>query len=159
MRKLAAFVSESSPQILGVCEIESGDALALATRFAMQWAYRGRQALFWRAPVRVDRVHDRYLPMRGGRIFDRRGLLVAEAEIDEAPCILAATQLSVQRDSYVPELRFARAHLRGDTPALLFAQAPPPAKRFADLGFQELAEGVFIRGFSAPSVRAVTATV
>lgn len=159
MRKLAGFVADSEPQVLGVCEIESGDALALATRFALQWVYRGRQALFWRTPVRVRAVHDRYLPPRGGRIFDRRGLLVLDGEIDDAACTLAATQFSREREYYVGELRFARAHLRGAAPALLFVEAPVPAKRFGDLGFEEYADGIFARAFPSANLRALTATV
>jgi hypothetical protein len=159
MRRLASFVADAKPHVMGICEIESGDALALATRFALQWAYRGRQALFWRAPVHALAVRDRYLPPRARRIFDRRGLLIVDAQIDTVACTLAATEFGADRESYVGELRFARTQLRGAAPALLFVQAPAPAKRFADLGFQERAQGVFVRGFPAADVRAATAIV
>lgn len=159
MRKLAAFVDAQQPQVMGICEIDAGDALALATRFALQWAYRGRQALFWSAPVRARTVHDRYLPLRAARLFDRRGLLIVEAECDAQPCILAATQLSSERSAFLPELRFARTHLRGTTRALLFADMPPYRVGFADLGFTAVDDGIFARGFAAGALRGAVATI
>jgi hypothetical protein len=159
MRKLASFVDEAQPHVMGVCDIESGDALALATRFALQWAYRGRQALFWKKPFRVHAVRDHYLPVQSARIFDRRGLLIVDAELSGQACTLAATQLSSEREWYVRELRFARGHLRGDASTLLFADVPAPARRFSDLGFEEICDGIFVRGFSAQALHASSATV
>ncbi len=159
MRQLAAFVDQAKPHVMGVCEIDAGDALSLATRFALQWAYRGRQALFWKTPFRAHAVHDRYLPARAAHLFDRRGLLVVDADLDGAPCMLAATQLSSERESYVPELRFARRHLRGETRALLFADVPAHHEGFSDLGYSEIADGVYERGFPAGALRAANATV
>lgn len=159
MRKLAAFVDAQQPHVVGICEIDAGDALALATRFALQWAYRGRQALFWKAPVRAHTVHDRYLPLRAARLFDRRGLLIVDAECDAQPCMLAATQLSSERTAFVPELRFARTHLRGSVRALLFADVPHYRVGFADLGFVRIEEGIFARGFTADALRGAAVTV
>lgn len=159
MRELAAFVDEVKPHVMGVCEIDAGDALSLATRFALQWAYRGRQALFWRAPFRAHAVHDRYLPVRAARLFDRRGLLVIDADVDGVPCALAVTQLSSVREQFIVELRFARSHLRGTQPALLFAQMPPYRVGFSDLGFERIHEGIFQRGFAALSLRAAAAII
>lgn len=159
MRALASFVDESEPHVLGVCEIDAGDALSLATRFALEWAYRGRQALFWRTPFRAHAVHDRYLPVRAARLFDRRGLLVVDADADGAPCTLAATQLSAERESLLPELRFARAQLRGARPALLFADMPAHRLGFSDLGFARCADGIFARGFPVETLSALSTTV
>jgi hypothetical protein len=159
MRELAAFVDSCTAHALGICEIDAGDALSLATRFALHWAYRGRQALFWKTPFRAHAVHDRYLPVRAARLFDRRGLLIVDAELDGAPCMLAATQMSAQREGLVPELRFARKHLRGDRRAVLFVDMPVYRVDFTDLGFSRIADGVYTRGIFAESLRAAVATV
>jgi hypothetical protein len=159
MRELAAFVDSAKPYALGICEIDAGDALSIATRFALQWAYRGRQALFWKTPLSAHAVHDRYLPVRAARVFDRRGLLIVDAQLHGAPCMLAATQMSGERERLIPELRFARKHLRGDRRALLFADMPVYRVAFADLGFARIADGIHARGFSAGSLHAHVATV
>lgn len=159
MRELAEFVDSAKPTAMGVCEIDAGDALSLATRFALQWAYRGRQALFWRMPFRAHAVHDRYLPVRAARLFDRRGLLIVDADASGEPCMLAATQLRSERESFVPELRFARRHLRGLARALLFADMPQHQRGFADLGYAQVADGIFVRGFTAEMLEPVTATI
>ncbi len=159
MRKLAAFADAQRPQVMGVCEIDAGDALSLATRFALQWAYRGRQALFWKAPFRAHAVHERYLPGRGARLFDRRALLIVDADVEREPCMLAATQLGERRGSFIPELRFARTHLRGSQRALLFADMPEYRTGFADLGFRRVDDGIFARGFDAAVLGTAVATV
>lgn len=159
MRELASFVDAEKPHVMGICEIDAGDALSLATRFALQWAYRGRQALFWKAPLRVHAVHDRYLPVRVPHLFDRRGLLIVDADIGGEPCMLAATQISTQREGYVPEMRFARRHMRGAQRALLFADVPGYGIGFADLGFVQIADGIFARAFSSGELRGESATV
>ena len=159
MRKLAAFADAQRPQVMGVCEIDAGDALSLATRFALQWAYRGRQALFWKAPFRAQTVHERYLPVRGARLFDRRALLIVDTELDGEPCTLAATQLSQERGSFVPELRFARAHLRGSQRALVFVDMPEYRTGFADLGLRRVDDGIFARGFDAAVLGTAVAIV
>jgi len=159
MRELAAFVDACAPHAMGVSDIDAGDALSLATRFALQWAYRGRQALFWQTPFRAHAVHDRYLPVHPARLFDRRGLLIVDAQLHSAPCVLAATQMSAERESFVRELRFARTQLRGHRRALLFVEMPAHRIGLADLGFSQIAHGVFARGFSAQTLRAAIATV
>lgn len=159
MRALAEFVAGAAPHAMGVCEIDAGDARLLATRFALQWAYRGRQALFWTEPFQAHAVHDRYLPLRAARVFDRRGLLIVDADLNGEPCVLAATQLRGERESYVPELRFARRHLRGRAQTLLFADVPAGRGGFTDLGFAQIADGLFARGFGARTLRPATATV
>lgn len=159
MRNLASFVDAEKPQVMGICEIDAGDALSLATRFALQWAYRGRQALFWKAPLHVHAVHDRYLPVRVPRLFDRRGLLIVDADIAGEPCMLAATQISSEREGYIPEMRFARSHMRGAQRALLFADVPGYGIGFADLGFVQIADGIFARDFSLGELRAQSAAV
>lgn len=159
MHKLAAFIDSQQPHVMGVCEIDAGDALALATRFAMQWAYRGRQALFWKAPFRAHAVHDRYLPVRAPKLFDRRGLLIVDADLDGTPCTLAATQLSGERGALVAELRFARTHLRGSSNALLFADMPEYRFGFTDLGFERIGDGMYVRGFDPGALSAAAATV
>lgn len=159
MRRLAAFVDERKPQVIGICDIDAGDALSLATRFALQWAHRGRQALFWKMPFHAHDVHDRYLPVRGARLFDRRGLLIVGAELDGAPCMLAATQISGEREGFIPEMRFARRHLRGAQRAMLFADAPDYGIGFSDLGFARIADGIFVRGLFPNELHAQSATV
>lgn len=159
MRSLASFVHDVTPHVMGICEIDAGDALALATRFALEWAYRGRAALFWRAPFRASAVHDRYLPGGAARLFDRRGLLIVDADREGAPCTLAATQLGASRETFVPELRFARSQLRGALPALLFVDMPPYRLDFRDLGLQAIGEGIFARGFARAELQAAAATV
>lgn len=159
MRKLAAFLDTVRPHVLGVCEIPAGDALSLATRFAYEWAYRGKQALFWSARFRAHAVHDRYLPSSAARLFDRRALLVVDGALEGAPCMLAATQLDGARESLIADLRFVRRYLRGSGPALLFAQLPDYRIGVSDLGFSRVADGIFERGFAPGALRAQTARV
>lgn len=159
MRVLASFVDRSQPAVMGISEIDAGDALSLATRFALQWAYRGKQALFWKSPVRAHAVHDCYLPIRAARVFDRRGLLMVDAHIDTEPCTLAATELSAERHAFVPELRFARRHLRGNRRTLLFVDVPVYRVGFTDLGFTRIEEGIFARGFSTGALAASVVTI
>lgn len=159
MRKLASFVDTNKPHAMGICDIESGDALAIATRFALEWAYRGRQALFWKAPFRARAVQDRYLPASAARLFERRGLLIVDADCAGEPCMLAATQLSTQREAYIPQLRFVRSRLRGLNSAVLFAGVPDERDRFSDLGFRQIADGIFTRGFALEALHAASVTV
>ncbi len=131
MQRFAAFVDDADPDILAVCEIDAGDALALATRFTREWAYRGAQALFWRAPVRAQVVHDLYLPYVLQRPFDRRGLLRIDAEDASGPLAIFATQFAPDRTAAIAEVRFANKHVQeaalrtvafvqgGSTPALV----------------------------------------
>lgn len=166
MLALASLVAREEPQALAVCEIEPGDALSLATRFALQWAYRGRQALFWRDVFNVREVADLYLPARADRPFDRRGFIAADASYEARRCALVTTQFAIERSSRIPELRFARAQLRSVAyDAVLFAYLRNRAIAFEDLGFRDIApedaraERMYVRGFDRYEIMPVVATV
>lgn len=153
MRALAASVAEERPGLVAVCEIEPGEALAFATRFAMQWAYRGHQALFWNDAFRVTRVRDLYLPAAGPLPFERRGFLYAEAQFANRTCVLAATHFSEERRARIAELRFARSLLRESSRDAIFcAHLRETRIAFGDLGFREegapgqSAEHAYVRG-------------
>jgi hypothetical protein len=139
MRSLASFLAESDPDVMALGEIDAGDALALATRFDRQWAYRGGQALLWNARVAAREVHDLYLPV-APLAFERRGLLRIDGEVGEAPLALFATQFGADRNK-VREMRFARAHARA-APALamLFVTSPLGRIGFSDLGYEAMDE-------------------
>lgn len=156
MRSLAELFARERPDVLAVCEIDAGDALSIATRFAVQWAYRGRQALFWNDRFNARHVHDLYLPARAARPFDRRGLLRVDATYDSRPCMLAATQFSDEREGRIRELRFARAQLRQSAAdAIFFAHLRYRAIAFDDLGFRDVTpdarseERIYLRGFAS----------
>lgn len=132
-----------SPAIFAVHGIDEGDALAFATRFAGDYAYRGRQALFWNPTFNAREVLDRYLPGPPLRPFDRRGLLQVDGTFMGAQVSLVATQLADDRPTRIPELRYVRTVLRATRRStLLFANgvvAEEPG--FADLGFAPIAHG------------------
>jgi hypothetical protein len=140
MRSLAAFVAQSAPDILALSEIDAGNALAIATRFALDWAYRGGQALFWNRRFVAERVHDLYLPATGLRAFDRRGLLRVDGRCDDVALSLLATQFAADR-TRIRDLRFTRSSLRGIAGKVaLFAVDPGPGRGgFADLGLRSVA--------------------
>ncbi len=120
MRALAAFVHEVEPDVLAICEIESGDAFALATRFTRQWAYRGAQALLWvERAFKAQAVLDVYLPLAPARPFARRGLLRVDGVMDGLSASIYATQFAQDRADALAELRFARAQLRRNSFPLL----------------------------------------
>jgi len=159
MLSLAATVAAADPDVLAVCEIDAGDAFALATRFAREWAYRGGQALFWTRAFAASTVHDLYLPFAIGRPFDRRGLLRVDGAAGGAPASLFATQLGAERTFSVPESRFARTQLHGCAGrAIAFAQMEPTAPGLGGRGIALLGEepeaGIYAyaRGFVATSV-------
>ena len=166
MRTLAASIAQAAPDVLAVFEIEPGDALALATRFALQWAYRGHQALFWSAAFRAARVRDMYLPAVGALPFERRGFISVEAEYRGRPCVLAATQFSDERRARIAELRFVRGHLRaaaGD--AIFCAHLRETRIAVGDLGFRDAveppagAEHVYVRGMNGVQFAIRTASL
>jgi hypothetical protein len=166
MRTLASIVAREEPDVLGVCEIEPGDALSLATRFALQWAYRGRQALFWRDVFQTPRVHDSYLSARPDRPFDRRGFVRADTTYLGRQCALVTTQFGSDRATRIPELRFARTQLRhAPHDTVVFAHLVDVTIAFADLGFRDAipddagAQRVYVRGFDDVAITAVAATV
>lgn len=153
MRGLASFVENEKPDVLAICEIGSGDALSLATRFALHWAYRGRQALFWNERFNAGEVHDLYLPGR------RRGFVRVDGMLDSQPCTLVATQLSDERTVRIPELRFARAEVRSmRSAAIVFAHLHDRTIAFDDLGLLDVTpeadseERVYLRGIGEPVV-------
>jgi hypothetical protein len=166
MRALASLVAREEPQVLAVCEIDPGDALSLATRFAMQWAYRGRQALFWRNAFSVRDIVDEYLPSRADRPFDRRGFIAVDASFEGRRCAIVTTQFAAERTSRIPELRFVRGRLRTVAQdAVLCAHLRERAIAFEDLGFRDAApenasaERVYVRGFDGFIITPATATV
>jgi hypothetical protein len=164
LRKLAEFVAKAQPELLAVCEIGSGDARSFATRFAMQWAYRGRQALFWRSSFDPQRVADLYLPARTP--LRRTGFVRVDGTLEQVECTLAATQFARARDPRVAQMRFARTQLRNaKADALFFACGTDSALGFADLGFRECDADaranlrVFVRGFERTMTRCVLTDV
>jgi hypothetical protein len=163
MRKLAEFMSKEQPDIIAVCEIGSGDSRTLATRFAMQWAYRGRQALLWNEVFSPVAVHDLYLPAR--RPIDRRGFVRVDGTLLDRSCTLATTQFAASRNPRIPQIRFARTQLRkAENDAVFFALVTDRGIGFEDLGYRELAstqesERVYLRGFDAIEMRVAIATV
>ncbi|MDQ2679676.1 MAG: hypothetical protein M3Y21_01445 [Candidatus Eremiobacteraeota bacterium] len=161
MRSLAAFFAERNPDIFAVCEIDAGDALALATRFERQWAYRGSQALFWSRRFSATRVYDEYLPFAAVRPFERRGLVRVEGELDGEACTLITTQLAAEREARIPELRTLRKMLRAvENAALLFLHSPIKGRGFSDLKFARAdhpglgkdAERVYVKDLPAEKI-------
>jgi len=159
MLSLAATVADADPDVLAVCEIDAGDAFALATRFAREWAYRGGQALFWTRAIAAATVHDLYLPFAIQRPFDRRGLLRVDGTIGGVSANIFATQFGHARAFAVPELRYARSQVRAGTGrAIAFAQMEMPMPGLGGRGVELLAgdedAGIYAyaRGFGATSV-------
>jgi hypothetical protein len=139
MRSLASFLAESDPDVMALGEIDAGDALALATRFDRQWAYRGGQALLWNGRVAAHEVHDLYLPV-APLAFERRGLLRIDGECAGEPLALFATQFGLDRNN-VREMRFARGHARrAPSQAMVFVTSPLRRIGFSDLGYEEMDE-------------------
>jgi hypothetical protein len=138
MRALAQRISTSQPDVLALSEIDDGDALALATRFDLQWAYRGGQALLWNARLRSARVAESYLPAAPLQAFERRGLLRLDGAFDDGELSLLAARFSSDR-SRARDLRFTRGIVRAmrATGALLFITNSPPSASdaFRDFGF------------------------
>lgn len=165
MRRLAAFVAQTRPQILAVCDIPSGDSLSLATRFDLQWAYRGRQALFWNAAFSPGGIEGEYLPLRAPRLFGRRGFVRVDGALRGLPCTVAVTQFARERRVRIPELRFARTQLRSaHRRAIFFAHFGERRIGFADLGFADLApageeQRMYVRGLEDYEPRVAFATV
>jgi hypothetical protein len=139
MRSVAEIVSALSATLVCIHGIDEGDALALATRFDRGWAYRGAQALLWDGAFEARAVHDRYLPRKPLR--PRRGLLGVDGKISGEPLHLVATQFSLERTTYIGELRYARRVVRQiQGRALLFVDAVPPgAAALRDPDFELIA--------------------
>ncbi len=132
MRVVAQAIDAKTPAIFAVHGIEEGDALALATRFARDYVYRGRQALFWNATFTAREVLDRY-----------RGLLRVDGTFAGGRLALVAARFASDRAQRVHELRRARSVLRGTkSPVLLFVSGVVEGEvGFADLGFATLTSG------------------
>ncbi len=141
MRLVAETVASRNAEVFCVHGIDEGDALALATRFDCGYAYRGRQALFWKVRFAAREVLDRYLPGAPLRPFDRRGLLQVDGVLAGGRLALIATQFAGERAVRVREARFTRAILRTiDGAALLFATGVASgAISFRDLRFETIA--------------------
>ncbi len=160
MHALAAFIARAQPHILGISEIDSGDALALATRFALQWAYRGGQAVFWKPQFKAVSVSNAHPPFSPLRPFERRGVVRVDLEIAGAPVRVFATQMSAERERRIRELRYLRTSLRQtDGPCIVFCVSPPSRIEYGDLGFTRAGcrgvhdETVWVRGFDVRGAR------
>jgi hypothetical protein len=129
MRAVAEAIDAHAPAIFSVHGIEEGDALALATRFVFDYAYRGRLAIFWSPTFAAREILDRH-----------RGLLRVNGTLGGGRLALVARRFSSMRASRVRELRHARTVLRATkSPALLFVTGVVAGEiGFADLGFATL---------------------
>lgn len=113
MRCVAERLACARFDVVAIHGIDAGDALALATRFDCEWAYRGRQALFWkRTAFHAHAVHDRYLPAPRLRPFERRGFLEVRGERNGRHMTLVAAQLAPHRGR-AREVEYVRRSLRG----------------------------------------------
>lgn len=152
MRSLAELVAAADPDVTALSEIDAGDALATATRFDREWAYRGGQALLWKRRGIAHAVRDLYLPVSALRPFDRRGLLRVDVDIEKLSLHVFATQFAGDRSS-IRDLRFARSAVRGvEGNVLLFISDPAPSRiGFADEGLRSVAPApklaIWARGF------------
>jgi len=164
MRSLAAFYTAHTPQVLAIARMTPGDALALATRFSLQWAYRGRQAVFWQNSFTNARCEDPYLPFHFTRPLDRRALVRVDVERGQRSLTLAATQFARTQAQRVPELRFVRKVLRAvQSRGIFFAHLFPQYAKFADLAFVDVTRGfdgpvrIFVRDASIERVEILPA--
>lgn len=155
MRSLAAFVARTDPTIFAVSEIDAGDALAIATRFVLEWGYRGGQALFWKAPFQSARIYDAYLPFSAARPFERRGILRVAMQAGNKPLTVVATQIGTQRDQRIRELRALRTVLRKvEGACIVFCVFASGRIDLLDLGLTRAAcrgthdEAIYTRGFT-----------
>lgn len=153
MRSLASFYDEHRPDVFAICRMKPGDALALATRFSLQWAYRGRQALFWTSAFKHAWLEDPYLPFHVTRPLDRRAFVRIDVERNGQTYTLAETEFARTQMQRTRELRFVRTALRRThAPAIFFAHIPEQHAKFSDLGFQDASahtnahERIYVRG-------------
>lgn len=144
MRSLAAFFDHARADFAAVTSIDSGDALSLATRFAMGWAYRDGQALFWNDRFKAVRVREGRVP------------LCIDGAIARSQAHLIGVRLTRDRNA-IRDLRATRSAIR-ELPGvlLLFAAGLQGRTRFADLGLDEAPAGagecVAARGFRVTAV-------
>lgn len=137
---MAERVTGARPDILALSEVEDGDALAIATLFDYQWAYRGGQALFWNARFVAARIEESYLPAPPLQTFERRGLLRVDGRCGRSELALLTTRFAPSR-ARARDLRLTRTVIREmRAPRVLLFIANPPAPgsdAFRDLGFAE----------------------
>ena len=163
---LARYVNAIDPDVLALSEVDAGNALALATRFDRQWAYRGGQAVLWNRRFDAEKVHDLYLPAVPLQRFERRGLLRVDGRCDGSELSIFATRFAPDRAS-VRDLRFTRSVIRAVASAriMLFVTTPPAAgsAAFRDLDLHAERDGsapdvmLAVRGFTIQSCTATTA--
>lgn len=164
MRSLASFYDARKPHVFAISRMTPGDALALATRFSLQWAYRGRQSVFWQNGLTNARCEDPYLPFHLARPLDRRALVRVDVDRGTHPLTIAATQFARTQTQRVPELRFVRKVLRAaQARTVFFAHLYPQYAKFGDLAFVDAMsafEGplrIFVRGAAVQSVEMLPA--
>ena len=142
MRALAESFAVRNPSIGAVCAIAAGDALAIATRFDRNWAYRGALALFWTDVFKAHEVHDRYLPMPGLNPFERRGMLEVRGEVNGQPLTCIAASLSNDK-SRIREIRFVRTALRAiEGPVVIFLTGYAEGQE--RIGFSDINQSVIV---------------
>lgn len=137
MRIIAETIAARDPAFVCLHGVDPGDALAVATRFARGYAYRGGQALLWTHAFAAREVQDRYLPVLPLRPFDRRGILQVDGVMAGLPLTLVATRFAAEREAAIRELRFARHVLRSIDGALIAFVAGMSA-RTERIGFDDL---------------------
>ncbi len=140
MRRLAELFALEDPAIACAHRIDSGDALALATRFDRDWGYCSGVALFWTRAIRAQGVHDHYPPALPFRPFDRRGVLHVNGIYEDESFSIVATTIGDERNARVRDTRFLRSILRrvpGATIAFIGNELSL-ATDFADLNFSTL---------------------
>ncbi len=120
MRSLMQFLARTDPEIFALCEIDAGDALAVATRFVRQYAYRGGQAVFLRNSVDITAVRDDYVPLWPGRPFDRRGVVWVQARYGSRRVSVLTAKLASGREQRAAEIRHVRTIVRAlERPAVV----------------------------------------
>lgn len=132
----------------------------MATRFALQWGYRGGQAVFWNPAFVAGPIRDTYLPFSPLRPFERRGLVRVDLQLASANVGVFATQIGPGRDQRIREWRYVRNALRDTAgPALVLCVLPQARASLSDMDFMRVGcrgvddECVFARGFEVEEAR------
>jgi hypothetical protein len=143
MRMLAELFAADQPAIVCAHQIDSGDALAFATRFDRDWGYCTGIALFWERTIRAQGVHDHYAPPLPLRPFDRRGVLHINAIFEDEPLSILATTLGDDRAARVRDMRFMRSVLRRVPGAAIafIGNGASTFESFADLKYSVVSRG------------------
>ena len=159
LREVLAFAQRESPDVLAAGDVDPGNALTIATRLAMEWAYRGGQAIFWNARFEPAEISEAYLP-RGPGMLKRRGFLAVRGTIAGVALMIAATQLDASREQRIPQLRFVRERLRGAGAAIVFAPIGTGRVTLTDLGYARMDSAcTWARGIPPESVRTLEITI